>query len=75
MTEQMSDNLKNEIAIGMKVIQRRCETVLTHIAKDRHKSVIWDSLKWVKKDIDHLLKFAKEEYRKECYGIRKESEE
>jgi hypothetical protein len=70
----MSDALKREIFSGVQDVIRRCETVMAHIGKDRHKSVIWDALKCVKKDTDSLLKWAKEEYRKECYGIRKEQE-
>ncbi|MBQ7022991.1 MAG: hypothetical protein IJN29_05380 [Akkermansia sp.] len=72
MTNKMSEDLKREIFSGLQDVRRRCETVMTHIANDRHKSVIWDALKWVKKDTDSLLKWAKAEYIKECYGIRKE---
>lgn len=72
MADKMSLDLKCEILHGLGGIVRRCITAKTHIERDRHPSVIMDSLKWVKKDTDILLKFAKEEYRKECYGIRKE---
>ena len=70
MTNKMSDDLKREIFNGMQSIMHRCETVMTHIAKDRHQSVIWDSVRWVKKETDSVFKHAKDEYRKECYGIK-----
>lgn len=65
MTDKMSEDLKRDIFSGLQDVLRRCETVMTHIAKDSHASVIWDSLKLVKKDTDSLLKRAKEESRKE----------